>query len=266
MAEKTVRAVAFFDVDETLINARSMYRFLEFYLAAIGRPAAEYERLRAELGALARAGVPREDLNRLFYRPFAGRPVAEVRELGREWFAGERRSPAFFHLASVGALALHRGAGHLTALVSGSFPACVAPIAEAIGADAVLCAVPEQADGSYTGAIGRPMIGVVKAEAARGFADAHDADMGACWAYGDHASDLELLDAVGNPVVVGDDAVLRKYAETRGWRRLTPSGGFVETTVMREPGHPRAGIQSGVAGHVTPIGSGSLGSGLRRHR
>jgi HAD superfamily hydrolase (TIGR01490 family) len=256
MAEETVRTVAFFDVDETLINARSMYRFLEFSLAATGRPAAEYERLRAEFTALAKAGVAREDINRLFYRPFAGQPVAEVYQLGREWFAGERRSPAFFHLASVGALALHRGAGHLTALVSGSFPACVAPIAEAIGADAVLCTVPDQVDGSYTGAIGRPMIGVVKAEAARGFAGAHDANIGACWAYGDHASDLELLGAVGNPVVVGDDAVLREYAETRGWRRLAPSGGFAETTVPREPGRRPAGIQSGVARPVTAIGSG----------
>jgi HAD superfamily hydrolase (TIGR01490 family) len=220
------RVVAFFDMDETLIDARSMYGFLEFYLASAGRPAEEYERLRAEFTALAAAGAPRDRINRLFFRPLAGEPVGRVEELGRRWFARARESPSFFHLASVGALALHRLAGHLTVLVSGGFPACVGPVADAVGADGVLCAVQEHVGGRFTGAVDRAMIGEAKAEAARAYAGAHRADLRDCWAYGDHASDLELLTAVGNPVVVGDDPVLLAHARTSGWRRLAPSGGY----------------------------------------
>lgn len=224
----TTRTVAFFDVDETLITVKSMFRFLEFYLAATGHPPEEYRRIRDELTALAESGVSREETNRLYYRNFTGQSVARVRELGRDWFEQERCTSGLFHLATVGALALHHHAGHLTVLVSGSFPPCVQPIAESVGADAVLCTVLAEVDAEYTGGVERSMIGAAKADAAQQFAQACGADPVDCWAYGDHASDLGLLSAVGQPVVVGNDPVLLDHVRRLGWRRMAASGEFVE--------------------------------------
>ncbi|MFI9503723.1 HAD family hydrolase [Nocardia sp. NPDC052566] len=217
--------VAFFDVDQTLISVASMYRFLESYFTAAGT-SERYRDVRTRLAAATADGVPREELNRVLFRALAGEETAAVREAGRRWFAGERDRPGFYHPASVGALARHRRAGHRTVLVSGSFPACLAPIADALGVDAVLSATPEHAGGRFTGEIDRPMIGAAKAVAAQEFTEAESAALDACWAYGDHESDLQLLAAVGNPVVVGDDPLLAGHAARLGWRRLAPSAGF----------------------------------------
>ena len=211
---------AFFDVDETLITVKSMFRFLEFHLAAAGEPPSAYPAAVAHLRGLARAGVAREHANREYYRHFAGRDVAEVAQHGRAWFARERRERELFHPPTLAEFHEHARAGDLTVLVSGSFTPCLEPIAELIGADLVLCSAPEIHDGRYTGALRVPMIGAGKASAARAVMAAHGLDAGDCVAYGDHASDLPLLLSVGCPVVVGDDPVLVEQADRHGWRRL----------------------------------------------
>jgi phosphoserine phosphatase len=44
------------------------------------------------------------------------------------------------------------------------------------------------------------------------------------WAYGDHSSDLPMLEQVRTPVVVGDDAALTRLARERGWEVLVGDG------------------------------------------
>ena len=46
----------------------------------------------------------------------------------------------------------------------------------------------------------------------------HGIDLGSSWAYSDSASDLPMLDLVGNPVVVNPDPELAKIARDRGWQ------------------------------------------------
>jgi hypothetical protein len=66
-------------------------------------------------------------------------------------------------------------------------------------------------DGSF-------MYGEGKAEAIREFAAARGIDLGESWAYSDSASDLPMLRAVGNPVVVNPDPELTRIAAADGWR------------------------------------------------
>jgi phosphoserine phosphatase len=65
------------------------------------------------------------------------------------------------------------------------------------------------------------MIGEGKAAAVREYLAAVGADPANTWGYGDHASDLPLLEAVAHPVVVGDDPSLRAYVDREGWERVT---------------------------------------------
>ena len=75
------------------------------------------------------------------------------------------------------------------------------------------------AEGRFTRrARGTFMYGEGKVEGMRRFADEHDIDLGESWAYSDSASDLPMLRAVGNPVVVNPDAELTKLAREEGWR------------------------------------------------
>jgi HAD superfamily hydrolase (TIGR01490 family) len=223
---------AFFDVDETLITAKSMFDFLRYWLALGGDDGTAYQNAAESLFGMTRAGVDRTEVVRAYYRQFAGVPLARLTAAGEDWYAGYRHRPAAFVAATLAALVRHRAAGDAVVLVSGSFPVCLRPLAREVGADLVLCTEPVvAADGRLTGAVERPMIGAAKVDAvvatiaARGLAAAD------CYAYGDHASDLGMLCHVGHPVVVGDDPVLRAYAWERDWPVL-PAGGGVPTSLV----------------------------------
>ncbi|MER6073512.1 HAD family hydrolase [Streptomyces sp. NPDC001817] len=211
---------AFFDVDETLISCKSMLSFLAFHWGREGRAPARLTAARAALGHQLRSGVPREQVNRAYYRLLRGSRERDLEESGRLWFARERARD-LFHPPVREALRQHHRAGHLTILLSGSFASCLAPISRSVGADLLICTTPEATDGILTGdLVDRPMIGAAKAEAARRVMTAFGLDPADCHAYADDASDLPLLAAVGHPVVVGSDPVLASRAALDNWRRL----------------------------------------------
>ncbi|MFJ5925405.1 HAD family hydrolase [Kitasatospora sp. NPDC092948] len=220
----TGTAIAFFDVDETLITVKSMFSFLEFALPA------EHRAVEDELTALAAAGVPREETNRRYYRAYRGFSEAELAETGRRWFAERLAAGGLLHEPAVRELARLRAEGCAVALVSGSFRACLDPVAEHLGGAHVLCTTPEVVDGRYTGEVLSTAIGEGKAQAARDLMAHLGAAPEDCAAYGDHASDLPLLLAVGRPGIVGDDPVLTGHPAASGWRRLPGIGTPALTT------------------------------------
>ncbi|MEV7118653.1 HAD family hydrolase [Kitasatospora griseola] len=211
---------AFFDVDETLIAIQSMPRFLRHHFAASGRPSSAFADAVAELRALAARGVPRAEVSQAYYRHFAGSDVKEVAEQGRDWFASELVGDRLFLPGTLRAFREHADSGRPTVLVSGSLPPCLHPLAELLGATAVICAEPEEAEGRYTGGLVRAMIGPDKADAVLRFTRERGIRRADCHAYGDHGSDLPMLRAVGHPVVVGDDPTLRDAPDAAGWPRL----------------------------------------------
>jgi HAD superfamily hydrolase (TIGR01490 family) len=75
------------------------------------------------------------------------------------------------------------------------------------------------ADGKYTGEMDGPFVyGEGKVEAMRRFAERHEIDMEASYAYSDSVSDLPMLRSVGNAVVVNPDAELLEIARREGWQ------------------------------------------------
>jgi HAD superfamily hydrolase (TIGR01490 family) len=218
------RCAAFFDVDDTLIAVKSIFRFLAYDLAQRNRPPQEYADAMQQIGSLHAAGVSREDVNRAYFTLWTGLSERETAEHGRRWFESERDGGELFHPEVLAAFRRHAQAGHRTVLVSGSFPACLDPIAAFLNADAVLCSRPEVRDGRYTGRLDVPMIGAAKAAAIRAYGQIHGIDLSASYAYGDHSSDLRVLTLVGEPVVVGDDPILTENAIRLGWSRLPAFG------------------------------------------
>ncbi|MFJ9059957.1 HAD family hydrolase [Streptomyces sp. NPDC102409] len=220
----TARTAAFSDVDETLIRVKSMFRFLEFYLRERGEPPATYERLMGELRQAAHRGAPRSDINRHYYRLLRGESARRLATAGRRWFVAQWREPAEgLYIPEVEeALAAHRKAGRQLVLVSGSFFAPLDPIAADMSATAVLATRPVIRRGDLTGEILAPMIGETKGRAVRLTAHVAGTDLQGSWAYGDHSSDLSMLQAVGHPVAVGDDPELAAHTTAPGWARLMP--------------------------------------------
>ena len=222
----TTRRAAFFDVDETVIKVKSMFDFLRHWHERAGSGADAYETAVARLHAIADAGRPRSEVNRAYYRGFAGVPHADLMAEGRTWYARYRERPDAFVRSTQEALRRHRLAGDHVVFVSGSFSACLDPLAEDLGADLVLGTEPVVgADGRLTGEIVRPMIGEVKALAVRETLDGYGFDAAESCCYGDHASDLDMLRQVGRPHQVGTDPVLSEHAVRENWPRLSAATG-----------------------------------------
>lgn len=216
--------VAFFDVDETLLSIKSMVSFYRYHCRQL--PPDEERTRIGDLDALLESGRPRERANTDFYRFLEGMSADAVADSGNRWFTDVAR-PAV-NAAVSSRLTAHRRRGHTVVLVSGSFPACLDPIATYVAADVVLCSRPTIVAGTYTGSLPSAMIGAGKAAAVTDILEL--LPPGPSWAYGDHESDLPMLELVDTPVVVGNDTALSNIAAERGWEILaeepTESGGF----------------------------------------
>ena len=84
--------------------------------------------------------------------------------------------------------------------------------------DEVIAARLAVENGRYTGYMAEPpLVGEARAAWLRRYAHQEGADLKASYAYADSHSDLPLLRAVGNPVVVSPDAALLRVARRRRW-------------------------------------------------
>jgi HAD superfamily hydrolase (TIGR01490 family) len=214
--------VAFFDVDETLLSVRTLESFLLYYLK-LEPTMISPERLRELAGQVVT--LDRGEFNRLYYGIWAGQDAARVREAGRSWFAEASAQSDFYRANVLELLREHQQAGDRVVLVSGSFEAPLQPLAEALGVDGLYCTQLAIDDGVYTGVISAAMIGDDKrhaveaalADAAPATPAASDAPAPPSWGYGDHSSDLPLLERVDTAVVVGSDPTMLELAAERGW-------------------------------------------------
>jgi HAD superfamily hydrolase (TIGR01490 family) len=221
----SARYVVFADVDETLIRYKSMVAFMEYLLFRApfaARPIAEEK--RREAAALKAVHSPEGDraaLSRRYYEIFRGVSREELERAALDWLGRVTARDDFFIPATFRELSEHKAAGAELVLVSGSFYEILAPISRRIGADALLCTELEVKDGVYTGAMLTQVIGDGKWEVARRYLGGReDIKLEDCYAYGDHLSDVAILEKVGHPVVVGDSTSMLELASQREWRVL----------------------------------------------
>jgi HAD superfamily hydrolase (TIGR01490 family) len=210
-------AVAFVDVDDTLVTANTMALFLRHWLGARGREHELAERV-AHLLALDAADPTRTQTNRAYHRQFAGEGYAALRALGRDWVRGAL--PGILRGSVAAELVELRRRGARVVLVSGSCEVVVEPLGDAVGADRVECTRLVVADGTVTGEVDVPVVDTAKVERAAALLEQWGVDPGDAVAYGDHPSDLPLLTLVGTGVVVGGDARMAAAAASAGWRLL----------------------------------------------
>jgi HAD superfamily hydrolase (TIGR01490 family) len=217
---------AFFDVDETLIDQKSMFSFRAFYycerLGAWRGAAADWLAQR-RLRALLRQGCERSEVNRAYYRAFRGHAQSTLAASARRWFAQASGQPGFYIAPVLRALQRHRAEGIEPVFVSGSALEIVQPLADALGVHYLLVNRMAVEQGRYTGELLAPQtIGAGKRVAVDAFLAAHGADGAHCYGYGDHYSDLPLLEAVGHPTVVAHELEMLALANERGWPVLIP--------------------------------------------
>lgn len=214
---------AFFDVDNTLLNLKSMFSFQEYFYANAPETRRGRETSYADFVAQLQTHPARHDrlaLNRLFYESFKGRRRSEVVALAEQWFRGlndEHGDKLWIRSALDLANAL-REEGHLLVAVSGSCHEILGPVLRHLAFDHCLATNLEVHEDIYTGKILPPqVIGEGKAQVIAQFGGEHSLDVAACVACGDHITDIAMLEAVGMQYVVAGDPALESIAASRKW-------------------------------------------------
>ena len=216
--------IAFFDVDGTLLPHPSLERRLFWRLLRHRKiPPMNYFRWAAEMVRLSATNLTgAAQSNKTYLRGISSNVLSDL-ELQQC-----RCIPEFFP-AAIQRIWWHASRRDEIVLVTGT----LAPLAEIVKAAlerellwrgvetqiAVIATHLVTRNDRLTGRVdGVPMFGEPKATAAREFASSRDVPWWKCFAYGNHALDRPLLEAVGNPIAVNPSSQLRRIALKRGWQ------------------------------------------------
>ena len=248
------RAAAFFDLDKTLMAgssgmvwARVSYDAGQVSRRLLARWAVDHLRYRLRGASEASSQQVMKEVREML----RGVPARDLERLGPMVLAGvlPRIYPQM--LEEVYA---HQDAGRATFIISAAGVELVEMLARVLAMDGGIgTRYAIGGDERFTGELEGPfMYGAGKVEALHRYADEHGIDLKESFAYSDSASDLPMLRAVGNPVVVNPDEELLRVAREQGWR------------VMR---FEKLGRRLAIAGaSVTAAALGSLGSVLVSRR
>lgn len=208
--------VALFDFDKTLIDVNSGHLWLRAELRA-GRVGAR-DALWAIYWFLRYSAGHERGLDQAFARAVAtyrGTPDEELASRSRAFFARSLRHR--LRPGAEAAIERHRAAGHRVALASSTTQYLADEAMKAWGLELAACTRIEVTAGRVTGRVAASALGTNKTARVLEWAAANDVNLADVTFYTDSATDADLLDRVGSPVVVHPDRRLRAIAAARGW-------------------------------------------------
>lgn len=214
-------SIAFFDLDHTLLDGDSDSSFLDF-LVEHGKVDGSIQIEKEAVHHAYMEGAPWQDVYRtLLQRIFGGQRVSSMEDLAR-MHAQEHVLPMLFAGAR-GLIAEQSSKGRKLVLLTTTNQVVVDPIADALGLDHVLSTRLEIEDGAFTGNLEGDTFctGPAKASALLAYCKRTGTDPKRCAMFGDGRSDLEALEAVGEPIAVHAIPELAKRARERGWQSIS---------------------------------------------
>jgi HAD superfamily hydrolase (TIGR01490 family) len=213
------KAAAFFDLDKTLIEGSSA---IDFARASYKRGLMSRRQLARDLWANLKFrldGSTDQSTDALRARvldAIAGTRVTDLSRLAPDVLATllPRVYDEVLHEAWE-----HQDAGRPIYIVTAASQEMAATLADVLGFDGGIGTRSEVRNGVYTGQPDGPLVyRDGKPVAMRAVAEREGIDLTLSYAYSDSESDLPMLRAVGNPVVVNPDAELTRIAREEGWR------------------------------------------------
>lgn len=216
----TSPAVAFFDLDNTIIKggslfhlARGLYRRKFFSRGEL----ANFFWKHTKFVVVGRESLADMDsIRAMALRFIAGHRVEEIVSLSEEIVESHILPKVYDGSRSL--VEDHLKRGEEVWIVTASPQQVADLLAARLGLTGALGTVAEIKDGVYTGELLGPVLhGPHKVTAVRAFAQERGIDLQRCTAYSDSFNDLPLLECVGHPVAVNADRRLRSLAKRRHW-------------------------------------------------
>ena len=212
------RAAAFFDLDRTLMAGSSGIFFAraayEAGMITRGRLLGDlWQNLRFRLRGSTDDWA--DEVRRRVGEMLAGVAVRDLQRMSPRVLAGvlPRLYPQMLERAYC-----HQDAGRPVYIVTAASQEMADLMAHVLVFDGGVGSRLEVCDDRYTGRAAGPFnYREGKVISLRELAASEAIDLGASYAYSDSESDLPMLRAVGNPVVVNPDAYLRRIAREEGW-------------------------------------------------
>jgi HAD superfamily hydrolase (TIGR01490 family) len=226
--------VAFFDFDNTLIRGdagplfgRSLIRARLHERSRLGRMSLRARYLPYILWMALQAVLyelrarRRSSLVRSAYRGLKGVPVAEFDGLLADFVDAEIPQRIYPELRAEAER--HLAAGRRCVIVTTGMEPLVRRALRHLpdGMEVIGCRMLHR-DGKLTGRVVGPLFGVDKANILDAYARALGVATADCWAYSDHLSDRQMLEAVGHGVTVNPKGRFRRLARRNGWQVLEP--------------------------------------------
>ncbi|WP_245717054.1 HAD-IB family hydrolase [Nocardia mikamii] len=253
---------AFFDFDGTLIDG---YSAESLYSHRLRHGEIGVDELVHTLRSMAGPTLTEDQFGELLARGvagWAGRPAADIAELGARLFSQSIAGSLFHEMWSV--VKEHQHCGHTVVIATSATRFQVEPLARELEVDRILCSELEAVDGLLTGRVaGRPPWAAGKAAAVATFADATGIDLSESFAYANGNEDVPFLSCVGRPCAVNAQPGLAEHARAHDWPalRLRRGPGRLDPKpVLRTAAMYGALAGSGVAG----IAIGALTGNKRR--
>lgn len=216
-----MQGAAFFDLDRTLLSRSSSLALAPAFhkRGLLSRrdlvKAAVAQRVFVRFGAgQRRVGQTAESAMAIL----KGLRVEGMREIVAE--AVESEFKPHVYRDALDLVAAHRERGERTFILSAALQEIVDALVPELGFDGGAGSTAEIVDGTYTGRLLRRLAGAEKAGVLAELAATEGIDLAASTGYSDSGSDLPFLEAVGKPVAVNPDRMLRRIAGERGWQVL----------------------------------------------
>jgi putative phosphoserine phosphatase/1-acylglycerol-3-phosphate O-acyltransferase len=264
LSERGPAIGAFFDFDGTLIEG---YSAGALYSHRIRNRDLGLVEVLHTVRAMSGGTMAESEFMSLVRRGFAswaGRPVAELDELGEQLFK-QRIAGALWH-ETWRLVKAHQRQGHTVAIATSATRFQVAPMARELGIEHLLCTELESQGGILTGRVkGRTLWGPGKMAAVRRFASTAGVDLAKSFAYANGDEDVPFLAAVGRPYALNPQPTLASAAAEKGWPTLRTRhnpGRFDPRPAIRTAGLYGSLVGAGAAGVVLGALSGNRRRGI----
>lgn len=215
----TKRHVVAFDFDGTLIDVSSPTRLImrlnrDHIMSTWAVLKSIAWGIRYKMGMELDQTVPR----RYVFASFKDFPVSKANAIMKDLYRAELRKR--LRPQAVAALKAHQAKGSEVIVVSASFDPIISELCKDMGIESYICTQMEVVNGSYTGeTVGPPPESEQKLYQFVAWADSEYGPDG--WvlthAYGDHYSDVSLMEIAQHPIAIDPDRRLKNMAAERGW-------------------------------------------------